>query len=43
MAYGQDFCNKKAPQARFSCEKTVLQARLIKKKCAAGKIVLTES
>jgi hypothetical protein len=31
MAHGQDFCRtKKAPQARFSCETTAPQAKLVK-------------
>jgi len=30
MAHGQDFRKKKALQARFLCEKTALQAKLIK-------------
>jgi len=30
MAHGQDFCRKKALQARIFPEKTALQAKLIK-------------
>jgi len=30
MAHGQDFCQKKAPQATFFCEKSAPQAKHIK-------------
>jgi len=44
MAYGQDFCTKnKAPQARFCCEKTATQAKLIKENEIQARFVLTES
>jgi len=44
MAHGREFClKKKAPRARFFCEKTASQAKHIKENVPQARFVLTES
>jgi len=44
MAHGQDSCGKKkAPEARFFCENTAPQAKLIRENALQARFFATES
>jgi len=38
MAHRQDFCRKKAPEAKFFCEKTTQQEKLINENAPQARV-----